>query len=96
MGLIDLDVGLLAQDSVPADVAVKELRLRYPAAFQAPFNARTASKAEVAAKLREIVRAGDYTTRRNAEINETIAQAGDVRSMNDADYRALCRKIGIR
>ena len=96
MGLIDLDLVLLAHESAPIAIALKELQLKYPAAFRAPFDARTATKAEVAAKLRKIVQEGDYTTQRNAEINEAIAKAGDVRNMNDVDYKALCRKIGIR
>ncbi len=96
MGLIDLDLVFLAQESVPVSVALKELQLKYPAAFKPPFDARTAPRTEVDARWREMQQANSWTGRRNAEIADAITQAGDVRNMPDAEYKALCRKIGLR
>ena len=95
-GLIDLDLVVLARADLPADVAIKEVQLRFPAAFRPPFDARTASRSEVDAKWREMQEANSWTGRRNAEIADAITQAGDVRNMPDAEYKALCRKIGLR
>ena len=95
LGLIDLDLCLLAQDSVPVGVAMNELVRKYPAAFPKPFDARTASQGEVDAGLRRMAREGDPVTRRSRQIAEMMKQAGDVRKMPEADYKALCRKMGL-
>ena len=96
MGLIDLDLVVLAQDSVPVSVALRDLQLKYPAAFKAPFDARTAPQADVDARWRELQEANNPAARRNAEIAEAVTQNGSVRNMPEAEFQALCRKIGLR
>ena len=93
MGLIDLDLVLLAQDSVPIGPALQDLKARYPAKF---FDARTASKEEVRSRWQELQHSSNWAARKNTEIADAVSQSGDVRTMSDADYKALCKRIGIR
>lgn len=51
------DVVLHARTDVPPRQAMEELRRQFPASFKAPFDARTASRAEIDAKMDEIRRA---------------------------------------
>lgn len=56
-GAIDTDLWKLARTDLPATVAVADLQHRYPGAFEPvepPFNARTATKAEVDRRWREM------------------------------------------
>ena len=94
MGLVDLDLVLLAQDSIPVDVALKELALKYPAAFKAPFDARTAPQAEVDSRIRQM---SFDSYRQAATAREPDWQAaGDVRSLSDKEFQAVLEKIGVR
>ncbi len=56
-GAIDPDIVKAARTDIPPAEAIEELRRQFPAAFRPVFDARTASKAEVDARWREMQQA---------------------------------------
>lgn len=74
-GLTDMDLLKVADASLPPQIAVAQLRQRYPDAFPA-FNARTAPKKEVDHHLRELLR-GQAAERAHAINERAIARMAE-------------------